>query len=569
MINRLRLPRSAGLPPAFVMCLAMRPAVADDDGPRPADLAAALAAEDRASLVADVERLGDASRGSTLFHTRRFSCVQCHAVGEGPASLGPNLAGRPAGVPPGRAPLVEHLVESIPAPSAVIRPEYRGVTVLTDDGRSLTGIVARESDDELVLRDTASGEITLRTSSIDDRVPAAASLMPQGLANLLTDRGQFLDLVRYLAEVAEGGQARARALPPDPAVLVAPSVAAYEATIDHAGLIADWVDAEKSKSALERGSAIYGRVCANCHGTLDEPGSLPTAPRFGSGGFKHGSDPSSMYRTLTHGAGQMVAQTWMVPQQKYDVIHFIRETFLRDHNPQWYTAFTPDYLAGLPAGDDAGAFAVDMLSPTDANPWNARMRLSGIDFTGPDEAVLCTWDGDVWTVRGIGAAAGTLAWRRIATGLYQPLGITVIAGTIHVGCRDRIVKLVDIDGDGLTDRYDTFNDDHEVTEYFHEFAMGLETDAAGNLCYAKSGRHGLPAVVPHHGTLLKVARDGSSTGIVATGFRAANGVCVESDGRVVRLPAPDFKPAWCHAVEWNVTGADGDAVRGVLHGTMH
>jgi hypothetical protein len=60
--------------------------------------------------------------------------------------------------------------------------------------------------------------------------------------------------------------------------------------------------------------------------------------------------------------------------------------------------------------------------------------------------------------------------------------------------------------------------------------MGLQTDASGNFYYAKSGRHALPAVVPHHGTLLKVSRDGSSTEILATGFRAANGVCLNPDG---------------------------------------
>jgi hypothetical protein len=181
-------------------------------------------------------------------------------------------------------------------------------------------------------------------------------------------------------------------------------------------------------------------------------------------------------------------------------------------------------------GRDDGPFAVDVLTPPVINPWNAQLRFSGIDFTGPDAAVLCTWDGDVWAVGGIASADGRLAWRRIASGLYQPLGIKLIGGAVHVGCRDRIVKLVDLDGDGMTDRYDTFNDDHQVTEHFHEFAMGLETDATGNLYYAKSARHALPAVVPHHGTLLKVARDGSGTEIVANGFRAANGVCVEDDG---------------------------------------
>jgi hypothetical protein len=103
-------------------------------------------------------------------------------------------------------------------------------------------------------------------------------------------------------------------------------------------------------------------------------------------------------------------------------------------------------------------------------------------------------------------------------------------GQIYVCCRDQIVCLHDLNGDGETDYYECFNNDHQVTEHFHEFAMGLQTDAEGNFYYAKSGRHALPALVPHHGTLLKVTKDGKSTEILATGFRAANGVCVNPDG---------------------------------------
>jgi hypothetical protein len=36
--------------------------------------------------------------------------------------------------------------------------------------------------------------------------------------------------------------------------------------------------------------------------------------------------------------------------------------------------------------------------------------------------------------------------------------------------------------------------------------------------------------VPQHGTLLKVAKDGGRTEILATGFRAPNGVCLNADG---------------------------------------
>ena len=159
------------------------------------------------------------------------------------------------------------------------------------------------------------------------------------------------------------------------------------------------------------------------------------------------------------------------------------------------------------------------------------MRLSGFDFL-PDgrHAAVCTWDGDVWLVGGIDTPAQGLTWRRIASGLFQPLGLKIVAGQIFVACRDQIVRLRDSNGDGETDFYENFNSDHQVTEHFHEFAMGLQTDAEGNFYYAKAARHGLPAVVPHHGTLLRVSKDGTRTEILATGFRAPNGVCLNPDG---------------------------------------
>jgi putative heme-binding domain-containing protein len=125
------------------------PAAPSADG-----LAAALAAEDRAALATDVDRRGDAARGATVFHTRHLTCTQCHVAGAGVSPLGPNLAAMPEGVPPSQ--LTSYLLEALLEPSAVIRPAFRGVTVITADGRSRSGIVARESADELVLRDAAA-----------------------------------------------------------------------------------------------------------------------------------------------------------------------------------------------------------------------------------------------------------------------------------------------------------------------------------------------------------------------------------------------------------------------------
>ena len=184
-------------------------------------------------------------------------------------------------------------------------------------------------------------------------------------------------------------------------------------------------------------------------------------------------------------------------------------------------------------GPENGPFAVDELVPPPdaANPWHSWMRFGGFDFFKDGKrAAICTWNGDVWIVSGIEGELAQLTWKRIASGLFQPLGVKIIDETIHVGCRDQIARLHDLNGDDEIDRIETFNNDHQVTEHFHEFAMGLQMDAEGNFYYAKSARHALSALVAHHGTLLKVSKDGSRTEIVASGFRAANGVCVNDDG---------------------------------------
>ena len=182
-------------------------------------------------------------------------------------------------------------------------------------------------------------------------------------------------------------------------------------------------------------------------------------------------------------------------------------------------------------GTNAGPFVVDTLTLPDANPWQSIMRIGAFDFL-PDgrSAALCTWNGDVWTVTGLGEKPGALHWKRIATGLFQPLGLKVVRGEIYLTCRDQIAILRDRNGDGETDFIECFNNDAQVTEHFHEFAMGLQTDDAGNFYYAKSACHAKPAIVPQHGTLLRVSADGSRTDILANGFRAANGVCLNPDG---------------------------------------
>lgn len=195
----------------------------------------------------------------------------------------------------------------------------------------------------------------------------------------------------------------------------------------------------------------------------------------------------------------------------------------------WNDTVTTQFIPG----GNQKAFEADELEIPYDNPWNSWMRVGGFDFISESRAAVATWLGDVWLVDGINQVGQSLHWKRITTGLFQPLGVRHHNGNLYIACRDQIVRLHDVNGDEYIDHLECFNNDHQVTEHFHEFAMGLQVDSDGNFYYAKSARHALSALVPHHGTLLRVSPDGARTDILATGFRAANGVCLNPDGTFI------------------------------------
>ncbi len=83
---------------------------------------------------------------------------------------------------------------------------------------------------------------------------------PADQINQLTSRQQFLDLIRYLIEIRDGGVSRSKELQPSDALLTL-KLPEYEERIDPSGFINDW-----GPDSLARGEAIYRRVCGNCHG---------------------------------------------------------------------------------------------------------------------------------------------------------------------------------------------------------------------------------------------------------------------------------------------------------------
>ncbi len=176
-------------------------------------------------------------------------------------------------------------------------------------------------------------------------------------------------------------------------------------------------------------------------------------------------------------------------------------------------------------------FLIDRVTWPAENPWHSWMRFGDFDFLEDgDAAAITTWNGDVWRVDGLDADLDRLRWRRISTGLSQPLGLVTRGEEILVVGRDQITRLVDLDGDFETDVHEAFNVDAMNSPHFHEPASGLQVGPDGGLYYIKAARHAKLPLHPRHGTLVRVEPDGGDSSIVAGGFRAPNGVAIDPDG---------------------------------------
>ena len=174
-------------------------------------------------------------------------------------------------------------------------------------------------------------------------------------------------------------------------------------------------------------------------------------------------------------------------------------------------------------GLDVDILAVDTLTVPYDNPWKALMFLTGVDFTGDGAAYVCTVHGDVWRVTGIDQGLRELRWKRFATGLFQPLGLSVREGKVYVLGRDQITCLHDLNEDGEADFYENFCNLTETSPSSHEFVTCLEKDDAGRFYFTDPrGVH-------------RVARDGLSMEALATGFRNPNGLGVSHDGKILTV----------------------------------
>ncbi len=195
---------------------------------------------------------------------------------------------------------------------------------------------------------------------------------------------------------------------------------------------------------------------------------------------------------------------------------------------RWQQTFE---LRGSVAKDDA-AYVVDTIPLPEGNPWMSWMRISAFDFFSDGRAAVATLNGDVWIVSGLDAKLEKVVWKRFAVGLFEPLGLRIVKDTVYVHGRDQITRLHDLNGDGEADFYECFNNDRTLWPSYHAFAFDLQTDSKGNFYYVVGGNQ-LGTKREWHASLFRVSPDGRKTDVVASGFRAPNGMGIGPNDEIV------------------------------------
>ncbi len=132
-------------------------------------------------------------RGSSIFFERdRANCAACHTVqGEG-HKFGPDLSDI------GLRKKVPYILESIMEPSKTIVEGYQSVGFVTESGRTYSGVVIEETDDQLKVVQADGKPILLYRDDIEEQTTSTKSIMPQNLHELLS-KEEIADLVVWLA----------------------------------------------------------------------------------------------------------------------------------------------------------------------------------------------------------------------------------------------------------------------------------------------------------------------------------------------------------------------------------
>lgn len=180
---------------------------------------------------------------------------------------------------------------------------------------------------------------------------------------------------------------------------------------------------------------------------------------------------------------------------------------------------------------DTAAFVTDKLTLPLPNPWKRNVRVADVSFFKDGRAAVVTFSGDVWLIDGIDRTLQNLRWRRFASGMHETMSIEVVDDKIYVFGREGIVRLHDLNNDGVADYYENFSNVMSQSPEGREWAGDLVPVPGGGFYIAKGGSlSNGPGVTPqvakgfrkgsqHNGVILRISPNGLDYEVIATGLR--------------------------------------------------
>jgi putative heme-binding domain-containing protein len=160
-------------------------------------------------LIGDLKMLMGRSHEVGKASFKAANCIACHKFGGEGQAFGPDLA-----TMSDEKRTTAHILRSLLEPSKDIDDKFASSTFLMMDGRTITGMVMEEDDNDvkIIVDPLAKDKLTvLPLDEIEDRTKSKISQMPAGMVDKLS-REEIIDLIAYVIskgdmkhKVFEGG----------------------------------------------------------------------------------------------------------------------------------------------------------------------------------------------------------------------------------------------------------------------------------------------------------------------------------------------------------------------------